>query len=215
MIDLKNMDCVEYMKTCKDKEFDLAICDPPYGIEDEISKGGGSHTKSNVKFHQMYSENFKTWDIAPTKEYFDELFRVSKNQIIWGGNYFPELPACRCFICWDKVRYVPNFSMAEYAWTSFDKPAKLFKYCNNAGFILKPADEKIHPTQKPIQLYKYLLTEFAKEGDKILDTHLGAGSIAIAAHYLNFDLTATEIDKQYYDDAVERFNKYTAQTHLF
>lgn len=209
MIELLNIDCMEYMKNVPDKHFDLAIVDPPYGIENEISKGGGSHTKSKVTFHQMYSENGKTWDVEPPDEYFKELFRISKNQVIWGGNYFKALPPCRGFICWDKVRYVPNFSMVEFAWTSFDKPAKIFKFCNNAGFVLTERNKKIHPTQKPVELYKYIFENYTKPGDKIIDTHLGSGSSAIVAELMGFDFVGCEIDKQYFDNLKVRFDKET------
>lgn len=209
MTELLNIDCMEYMKGLPDKYFDLAIVDPPYGIEDKISKGGGSHTKSNVNFHQLYSENGKTWDVEPPKEYFEELFRISKNQIIWGGNYFASLKPCRGFICWDKIRYVPNFSMVEFAWTSFDMPAKIFKFCNNAGFVLTERNKKIHPTQKPIELYKYIFENFAKPGYKIIDTHLGSGSSAIVAEKLGFDFVGCEIDIEYYEAAKKRFYKET------
>lgn len=200
-------DCMEWMKSLPDKYYDLAIVDPPYGIEDKISKGGGSHTKSNAKFHQMYSENNKKWDIKPTDEYWFELRRVSKNQIVWGGNYFA-LPECRCFIIWDKVRAVENYSNLEYAWTSFDRHAKMFQYCNNAGFVLKPIDEKIHPTQKPVALYKWLLINYAKAGQKIFDSHGGSFSHAIAAYDLGFDLDIIEIDPDYFRDGKARYDAH-------
>ncbi len=143
------------------------------------------------------------WDIRPTKEYFEELFRVSKNQIIWGGNYF-NLPSCRCFICWDKKQPWKNFSQCEYAWTSFDKPAKLVAISNRGG----DADRnKFHPTQKPIKLYQWILEKFAKPGDKILDTHLGSGSSRIAAYRMGFDFYGTEIDKEYFDEQEKRFRR--------
>lgn len=206
---------MEYMKGISDKYFDLAIVDPPYGIEDKISNGGGPNTKSSVKFHNAYNENGTRWDILPDKIYFDELFRVSQNQIICGGNYFSWLPPCRGFVCWDKMMYADNFSAAEYLWTSFEIPSKIFKYCNHAGFILKPIDYKIHPTQKPVKLYKWLLKNYAKEGDKIFDSHLGSGSIAIACHDLKFDLVGCEIDKDYYEAAVKRFENHKKQLQMF
>ena len=209
-----NEDCMVLMSRYPDKYFDLAIVDPPYGIEDKISKGGGSHTKSNAKFHQMYSENNKKWDVRPTDEYWCELRRVSKNQIIWGGNYFG-LPECRCFIVWDKVRAVENYSNLEYAWTSFDRHAKMFQYCNNAGFVLKPIDKKIHPTQKPVALYDWILANFAEEGNLILDTHLGSGSSRIAAYNAGLDFTACEIDKEYFDAQEKRFKNHIMQLSMF
>lgn len=214
MIELYNEDCMQMMARYPDGYFDLAIVDPPYGLGPKISEGGGSHTKSLVKFHQMYKENGKSWDdTVPTQNYFDELFRISKNQIIWGGNYF-NLPPNRGFIVWDKVRVVENFSNLEYAWTSFDRHAKMFTFCNNAGFVLKDEDKKIHPTQKPVQLYRWLLSNYAKEGDKILDTHLGSGSIACACHDYGFSLVASEIDKDYYEAALKRLNNHRQQLKL-
>ena len=145
-------------------------------------------------------------DNVPTDEYWKELFRVSKNQIVWGGNYFG-LPAHRCFIVWDKMTYVPTMSQVEQAWTSFDSPARLKKINSNNS-------NRIHPTEKPVQLYKWLLKEYAKQGDKILDTHLGSGSIAVACHYAEFDLTACEIDTKYFNDAKKRIMYETAQQTL-
>ncbi|HJZ05565.1 MAG: Phage DNA modification methylase [Microgenomates group bacterium GW2011_GWA2_46_16] len=213
-IELLNIDCMKAMEEMPDKAFDLAIVDPPYGIEKEISTGGGSHTKSAVKFHQLYSESGKKWDKAPGPEYFKELFRVSKNQIIWGGNYF-ELPPCRCFVVWDKVRVVNNFSQAEYAWTSFDRPAKVFRFCGNAGFILSPEDEKIHPTQKPVSLYRYLLDEFAGLSDKILDTHFGSGSSALACWEMGRDLVGFDTDEEYTRKALARLEQHKTQGSIF
>jgi site-specific DNA-methyltransferase (adenine-specific) len=207
-------DCVQGLKRFADKHFDLAIVDPPYGIEDKISKGGGSHTKSNAKFHQMYSENNKKWDVKPTDEYWRELRRVSKNQIVWGGNYFA-LPECRCFIVWDKVRAVENYSNLEYAWTSFDRHAKMFKYCNNAGFVLKPIDKKIHPTQKPVALYEWILANFAIDDNLILDTHVGSGSSRIACYKGGFNFTGFEIDKDYWEAQEKRYKNFSAQLRLF
>lgn len=212
--EVTNEDNMAMMARYPDKYFELAIVDPPYGIEDKISKGGNSRSKSSCTFHQMYSENSKSWDKVPNPEYFKELVRVSKNQIIWGANYF-NMPPCRCFVCWDKIRDVDNFSMCEFAWTSFDMPAKLFKYCNNAGFILKQSDKKIHPTQKPIALYGYLISKFAKEGDKILDTHLGSGSSRIAAYQMGFDFYGCELDTEYFNEANKRFKIETLQKEMF
>ena len=193
MINLYCGDNLEAMKNMKDKQYDLAIVDPPYGLHTGASGGGGKLTNRAFNRGQI-----KDWDIVPTKEFFDELFRVSKNQIIWGGNYF-DLPPTRCIICWDKVQPWENFSQIEMAWTSFNKPAKLFKFDNRTG-------GKIHPTQKPIELYTWTLDKFANEGDKILDTNLGSGSIAIACYQKGYSLDAWEISKEYYDKALERFN---------
>jgi site-specific DNA-methyltransferase (adenine-specific) len=212
-IELYNEDCMVAMSRMKDKEFDLAICDPPYGDECDIKTGGGSHTKSIVKFHQSYSEYGKTWNTVPGSEYFTELFRVSNNQVIWGGNYFA-LPSCRGFAVWDKIRYVKNFSQVEFAWTSFDKPALIFSFCGNGGFILSEQDSKIHPTQKPVRLYEWLLKNYANPGDKILDTHGGSCSLAIACDIMGFDCTIYEIDEDYYKAAVDRFNRHKQQLTL-
>lgn len=151
------------------------------------------------------------WDVAPGKEYFDELFRVSRNQIIWGGNYF-ELPPTRCFLIWRKLTISENFTMAmaEYAWTSFNSNAKVFE-CAPQG---KPGDERFHPTAKPIALYKWVLSRYAKPGDRILDTHLGSGSSRIAAWDLGFDFVGCEIDKTYFELEEKRFGEYTRQTRM-
>lgn len=207
--EVHNIDCIEYMATIPDKFFELAIVDPPYGIEDKISRGGGSHTKSTVKFHQLYSENHKTWDIAPSADYFNELFRVSKNQIIWGGNYF-SLGKTRGFIIWDKPEMrIHTMSDCEFAWTSFDKPAKIASI--SRGF----KQMSIHPTQKPVALYKWLLTNYAKHGDNILDTHMGSQSSRIAAYDMGFDYYGCELDKDYFEEGNKRFELFKQQQKLF
>jgi len=197
MIELLHCDCMEYMATVPDKYFDLAIVDPPYGIGDKFK--GGKTGKMN--FNEVVE---KDWDKVPTMEYWQELIRVSKNQIIWGGNYFP-LPPTRCFIVWDKqISEDFSLAMAELAWTSFDKLAKIFK-------MPTPKDGKIHPTQKPIKLYEWLLTNYAKKGQKVFDSHLGSGSSAIAAHYFGVDFVGCELDKDYFDAAKARFDMATKQ----
>jgi len=188
---------MQLMARYPDKYFDLAIVDPPYGIGISSNPVRQKHKKKN-------------WDNEiPSKEYFNELFRVSKNQIIWGGNYF-NLPPTQGFFIWDK-KQPHDFSLAmiEYAWSSIQKPAKMWSLS-----VLKEQN-KIHPTQKPIQLYEWLLKNNAKQGDKILDTHLGSGSIAIAAHDYGFELTCCELDKEYYDKAVQRIKNHVSQTKLF
>lgn len=207
-ITMHNADCMDLLRQMPDKSYDLAIVDPPYGIGGDSLHAGRSNKRNRMRGAGVLRDRIlntaKTdWDIAPTKEYFDELLRVSKNAIIWGGNYFG-LPRCRCFICWDKVQPWPNFSQCEYAWTTFDQPAKLFKYDNRTG-------GKIHPTQKPVELYKWLLDRFAKVGDRILDTHIGSASIAIACHDMGLELTGIEIDKEFYDKAVERIREHQRQ----
>lgn len=216
MITITNEDNMELMARYPDKYFDLAIVDPPYGIgapnmaatPAQRASGKNRLNVGSGKLKDRVLNNSKIgWDDSiPTQEYFNELIRVSKNQVIWGGNYFP-LPPTRCVICWDKMQPWENFSQIELAWTSFDSPAQLFKFDNRTG-------NKIHPTQKPIDLYKWLLHKYAKEADKILDTHLGSGSIAIACHDYGFDLTACELDKDYFDAAMKRLNDHQKQLTL-
>ena len=209
MVELLNIDCMEYMATLPDKAFDLAVVDVPYGIENSISKGGGSHTKSSVKFHQLYSENGKTWDKAVSPKYFHELQRVSVNQIIFGANYY-NMPACRGFIVWDKPEMrIPTMSNCEYAWTSFDSPARIVPITRLTRGL------PIHPTQKPIALYDWILRNYAKPGQRILDTHLGSGSSAIAAHYFGCDFVGCEIDVDYFNAAKERFDRETRQVAMW
>lgn len=199
---LTNEDNIELMKRYPNKYFDLAIVDPPYG--------GG----------QNFNFRFGTGDSVyksekPNKEYFEELFRVSKNQIIWGGNYF-ELPINRCWISWFKNNPAPNFSDFELAWTSFDKVSKSIKL-DSYGFNhadKKNKEQTIHPTQKPVFLYMELLRRYAKKGDLILDTHLGSGSIAIACDFYGYDLTACEINKDYFDLAIKRINNNINQNKI-
>ena len=204
-IELLNIDCMEYMKTCSDNEFDLAICDPPYTNDINGLKMGVERTQ----FH-LHTFN------APDEKYFAELRRVSKNQIIWGGNYFTDkLPMSRCWIAWDKIEGGFNFSKIELAWTSFNKVSDIFRYCNHGGFVARGQNIKIHPTQKPVELYDFCLTKFAEKGQKILDTHLGSGSIAIASHYYGVNLVGCEIDTEYYNKAVKNYETNTIQTKLF
>jgi site-specific DNA-methyltransferase (adenine-specific) len=199
-ITITNDDNMLLMARYPDNYFDLAIVDPPYGI-DINSSGRLGH----------YGGKGKKWDVSiPNQEYFNELKRVSKNQIIWGGNYF-YLDPTRCFLIWDKQQPENvSFASCEFAWTSFNESAKTFyKRPQNADI------ERIHPTQKPVALYKWILDKYAKENDKILDTHLGSGSIAIACHDYGFELTACELDKEYYDKAIQRIKNHTNQQKLF
>lgn len=210
MLKITNEDNMELMARYPDNYFDLAIVDPPYGINaGNMNMGIGNTKKASKAKNRKWKA--KDWDNEiPKDEYFIELQRVSKNQIIWGGNYF-NLGICNKFIIWDKE--VPeglSFSDCEYAWTSFNGANKIFRY---SAYLNK--SEKFHPTQKPPQLYKWLLDKYAKQGDKILDTHLGSGSIAIACHDYGFDLTACELDKEYFDKAMQRINNHTAQQKLF
>ena len=207
---ITNEDNMELMARYSDNYFDLAIVDPPYGIDlANMNMGLGNTPKASKSKNRKWKA--KNWDSAiPSNEYFKELFRVSKNQIIWGGNYF-NLGICNKFIIWDKE--IPeglSFSDCEYAWTSFSGANKIFRY---SAYLNK--SEKFHPTQKPPKLYKWLLDKYAKQGDKILDTYLGSGSIAIACHDYGFELTACELDKEYFDKAMQRINNHINQQNLF
>lgn len=196
-----NCDCLEYMRSLPDKHFDLCIADPPYGMGNSRcnkSRHSGNGKLAN-RVLNMNANAFEKWDIAPSQEYFDELFRVSKHLIIWGGNYF-NLPPTRGIICWDKCQPWENFSQWEMAWTSFDTPASLFRFDNRTG-------DKIHPTQKPIALYCWLLDKYAKSDYKIFDPYLGSGSSRIAAYKKGFDFYACELDKDYYEAQEERFRR--------
>lgn len=207
-IEITNEDNMELMARYPDNYFDLAIVDPPYGIGagNKNFINGTSKTKKNY-----YKEN--DWDIAPKKEYFYELFRVSKNQIIWGGNYFTNfLKPSRCWIFWDKTIHGNSYADGELAWTSFDK---VLRYYRKNIREVEVEGKRIHPTQKTAHLYQFLLMNYAKEGDKILDTHLGSGSIAIACHNLGFELTACELDEDYFDSAIKRIQQHISQQRLF
>ena len=210
-IQLIHKDSLQALKGYSDNHFDVAIVDPPYGIDDKM------HRSSLGKVGGGEFENYsqKRWDKqTPTQNYFDELMRVSKNQIIWGGNYFLDfLPSTRGIICWDKEKCVPNFSAWEMAWTSFDVVARIVKHRHH-GFLTSD-NVKIHPTQKPIKLYEWLLENYTSEGDLILDTHLGSGSIAIACHQMKRKLIGYEIDAEYYEKACKRFEEQTMQQALW
>ena len=206
-ITITNEDNMLLMARYPDNYFDLAIVDPPYGI-DWMKQIENPNIKANWKKYEK-----KDWDNSiPNKEYFNELKIVSKNYIVWGGNYMTEyLSPSPCWIIWDKMQ---EFSGAvfEMAWTSFLSPAKAFRMSRAEAYT---SDNKIHPTQKPVALYKWILDKYAKQGDKILDTHLGSGSIAIACHDYGLELTACELDKEYYDKAIQRIKNHTKQQKLF
>lgn len=211
-----NMDCMEGMKQWPDKHFELAIVDPPYGID----FGTFNRTNKASNGERIKANKYKngSWDTEiPETAYFLHLKRISKEQIVWGGNYYLEhLGSSKGMICWHKHQPVPNFSDCEFAWVSFDKPARVFDYPYYGNIEGKTnAEERIHPTQKPIALYKWLLKNYAKEGDKILDTHLGSGSSRIAAYDMGFSFTGYELDKDYFDASVKRFEQYKSQTKLF
>ena len=214
-----NMDCMKGMKEYPDKYFDLAIVDPVYG---DVTRGGymknqgrSTTTEKRIDYPLALWEQEKTG-----KDYFDELFRVSKNQIVWGGNYFTEEihKDSQCWICWDKYR-APGVAFAdgELAWTSFNRSLKIFRYKWD-GFLqadMKNKEKRIHPTQKPVALYEWLLNNFAVEGDMILDTHVGSGSSRIACYNLNFDFVGYEIDETYFKDQEKRYEAHTRQLRLF
>ena len=232
-----NADCMELLRALPDKCIDLAIVDPPYGIRADgfkMLEGKGDHPKgataatvdkmrnrlsgAGVLKGRLLNRSDTSWDnTPPRKEYFDELFRVSKDQVIWGGNYF-DLPPTRCFVMWDKRQPWPNFSQAEYAWTSFDRPSKVFALSNCIR-------GRIHPTQKPIRLYEFLLEQFGSKGELVLDTHLGSGSSRIAARNLGFRFIGTEKDEYYFSEeerrwmslptAIEKEREEGGQMYLF
>lgn len=196
---------MELMAQYPDKFFELAIVDPPYGLG--MGCGAGETRGNGKKKKDLYTP--KKWDTSkPTAEYWKELFRVSKNQVVWGGNYFTDmLPVSRGWIYWRKMMG-GNYSDGELAWTSFDMILKEYTKRSEQG------DNRFHPTQKPVGLYNFILHHYAKEGDKILDTHLGSGNIAVACHYKGFDLTGCEIDKEYFDKAMKNIGNRTAQVEI-
>jgi site-specific DNA-methyltransferase (adenine-specific) len=198
-----NTDCLPYMKSLPDKYFDIGVVDVPYGLKKSSVQGSGKLKGRTLNSHDM------SWDVQPPQEYWDELFRISKNQIIWGGNYF-SLPPCRCFVIWDKQQVWENFSQCEYAWTSFDKPAKLVTISNRGGSL-----DKInwHPTAKPVELYVYLLKTFAKPGDIIFDSHMGSAPSRIAAYKMGYDFIGCELNSEFFQKAQERFEEECLGVH--
>ena len=221
-----NMDCMEYMKTLPDNAFDLAVVDPPYGIgvmsmnytKSGAQRLGYGHMAAMRRDYRKQGE----WDIKPDKWYFDELFRVSRKQIVWGGNYFSDIrPPSKSFICWDKRCYdgmTNDFSDCEYAWMSNGMGCpRMFRYLWNGMLVqnMRDKEDRFHPTQKPTDLYRWIYKNYAKQGDKILDTHLGSGSSRIAAWDAGLDFVGCEIDKEYFDKQEERFAKHIAQGRLF
>lgn len=205
LIRLIHGDCMEFMAGLGENAYSLAVVDPPYGILNKTKRGGD---------HKFNMDEYSQWDVKSNDEYFNELFRVSKNQIIWGGNYFGQLWARsqynKGFIIWDKNQpeTLNNFSMAEMAWSSLDRPSKIFR------FSVRKNRNKIHPTQKPVALYKWLLSKYAKPGDTILDTHGGSMSSVIAAYDMGFDITCIELDKDYFDAAVKRIKRFLSAPKL-
>ena len=228
-----NGDCMEFMGRFPDNFFDLAIVDPPYGINAANMAMGSNKNRNdgwkredgtaqrlrkgrlNQGAGKLKNRNIQRmaigWDYEkPKPEYFIELMRVSRSQIIWGGNYF-NLGPTRCIVCWDKCQPWENFSQWEMAWTSFDKPSSLFRFSNTGG---QNKEKKIHPTQKPIQLYEWLLKKYADTGDVILDTHMGSQSSRIAAYKLGFDFYGAELDEEYFKAGCERFDREAQQPML-
>lgn len=234
MVELLHIDCMDFMATCKDKQFDLAIVDPPYGIDraNNVLTIGKNHSRKN-SFIKRSDYKGKKWDNkSPDKAYFAELFRISKHQIIWGANHFiSKMPIdSSCWIIWDKVDALPTYASGEMAWTSFDSPMKIvplrhsgFKRGVNVGKESKiiynipfSGSMDIHPTQKPVQLYKWLLKNYAKPEYKIIDTHGGSMSSVIAAYDFGIaEMVCCEIDKDYYDAGVKRFENHKLQMKLF
>lgn len=218
-----NIDCMEYMRTLPDKAFDLAVVDPPYGIgvmSMNYTKSGAVRTHGHCAAKKRDYRRQSEWDIKPEKEYFDELFRVSKRKIIWGGNYFSDmLPPSKSFIVWDKRctdEMRNDFSDCEFAWCDYGV-ARMFRYVWN-GMIqgnMKSKEERFHPTQKPVALYAWIFSRYAKPGQKILDTHLGSGSSRIAAYDAGLDFVGCEIDPDYFKAQEERYQDHIAQMSLF
>lgn len=218
-----NMDCMQGMKEFPDGFFDVAIVDPPYGgggcefKRTDKSRFGGNFdryklTRTGGTWASKYGNTIIDWDMAPTDDYFKELFRVSKNQIIWGANYFG-LPPARCFIVWEKTNIPENFtmSMCEYAWTSFNDNAKIYKHTSQRD----KTSGKFHPTEKPIALYEWIINNFTNDGDTILDTHVGSASSLIACHKTNHKYVGFELNPDYYSKAKQRLDNETAQMTIF
>lgn len=206
--ELLHVDCMTFMAGLPDKAFDLAIVDPPYGI----GAGGEGFKNGSSKSEKSYFKKID-WDTSrPNEGYFKELARVSKHQIIWGGNYFSDmLPPFRCFISWDKTIHGNSYADCELAWTSFDKVARYYR----ENIAQTNSEGRIHPTQKSIKLYEWILANYAKPGQRILDTHLGSGSSAIACNNLGFEMVGCELDEDYYKGACQRVQRATEQMRLF
>ena len=208
-INLNLGDCLEAMRAMPDNSYELAIVDPPYGLGlKTVSKPSEKNKNSQQKFYNDLTK--KQWDNKiPEEQYFIQLKRVCKNFIIWGANYMLDyLGPTKCILIWDKMTYIPTMSQYEFAFTSFNKHPKIVKINSNQL-------DRIHPTQKPVKLYEWLLDNYAKEGDRILDTHLGSGSIALACHNRGYSLDAYEIDEEYYNAATERLRVHQSQLTIF
>ena len=220
-ITILNCDCMDFMKEQPDNAFDLAIVDPPYGIGADKAQNAAAEQRKKADGKSKAGRGWKEYKITdwdnepPNDDYFNELFRVSKNQIIWGGNYFNYIwKFSDSFIIWNKMQRDFSLADGELAW--FSTPRKAMRIFDmSRGEALAKNKGRFHPTQKPVKLYEWLLTNYAKPGQRILDTHLGSGSSAIAAHYFGVDFVGCELDKDYYEAAVNRFNNETKQQDLF
>jgi site-specific DNA-methyltransferase (adenine-specific) len=216
LLDLRCMDCMDLLRDTPDNAFDLAIVDPPYGIGAALDKRGGQQHGKAAAPSKTYGS--KEWDNkTPEDEWYNEIFRVSKNQIIWGANHLGNMPPSSCWIVWDKLNGENGYADCELAWSSFTSAVRRFTF-RWAGMLqgnMAEKENRIHPTQKPVALYKWLLHNYAKPGDKILDTHLGSCSIAIACHYAGYHLTGCELDEDYFKAGVERVKLETAQRDMF
>ena len=220
---LFNMDCMDYLRELPNNAFDLAIVDPPYGIDADKAQNKAAESRLKADGKSKAGRGWKLykqteWDSGiPKQDYWDELFRVSKNQIVWGGNYMTEfLPSTMGWIVWNKEQRDFSLADGELAWTSFDKALRIFDYSRGAALANNNNNGgRFHPTQKPVKLYEWLLTNYAKPGDKILDTHLGSGSIAIACNNLGYQLCACELDTDYFNLACERIKREAQQERLF
>ena len=214
---ITNEDNIDLMARYEDNHFDLAIVDPPYGIGEDGGKGVRTSPSRPNSYNRKPKYKAKGWDNkVPNKDYFIELLRVSKNVIIFGANHFIEnIPNANssCWIVWDKKNEGTDFADCELAWSNMKTAVR--KYRIHKFDATRGGKDCIHPTQKPVKLYEWLLMNYAKEGYKILDTHLGSGSIAIACHNLGYDLTACELDKDYYESAIKRIKQYKQQTRIF
>lgn len=216
-IELINCDCMDYLRSLPDNAFDLAIVDPPYGIGESGETNKSRGKLATAKDYKAFAGGDKS---APDKEYFKELSRVSRNQIIWGANHFAEnlvSPSSPSWIVWDKQNGESDFADCELAYTSFKSAVRMFTF-RWSGMLqgdMKNKEVRIHPTQKPVKLYEWILDKYAKKGDRILDTHLGSGSSAIAAHYSGFEFVGLELSQHYYESSIERLQRDTAQIAMF
>jgi len=224
MINITNEDCMSLLKRTPDNYYDLAICDPPYGINADKAQNAAAESRKKANGKSKAGRGWKEyktteWDSEiPKDEYFKELFRVSKKQIIWGGNYFPYIwNYSNSFIIWNKMQRDFSLADGELAWYSeTNKAMRTFDFSRGGALADNNKNGgRFHPTQKPVKLYEWLLMNYAKENDKILDTHLGSGSIALACHNLGFDLTACELDKEYYNNALKRLKQHQQQLTMF